>query len=50
MEIDHKGHYCKTILKYEIDRFNGEWETTSKGKVTDFNLMLKGCKGDFSYK
>jgi len=50
MEIFHEGHYNKILNPYEIDRFKGDWNTTSKGKVTDFNLMLKGCKGDFFYE
>ena len=50
MEIFHDGHYNKILLPYEIDRFRGEWNTTSKGKVTDFNLMSKGCKGDFFFR
>lgn len=31
-------------------RFSGDWDTASKGKVKDFNLMLKDCDGDFLYK
>lgn len=50
MELSHKGHHNVVLLPYEIDRFNGEWDTVSKGKVTDFNLMLKNCKGDFFFK
>lgn len=50
MELEHRGHYKKTLNKYEIDRFSGEWDTFSKGKVRDFNLMIKGTTGDFYYK
>ncbi|MGF6907724.1 HutD family protein [Fusobacterium sp. PH5-44] len=50
LKLFHEGHYNKILLPYEIDRFNGGWNTTSKGKVTDFNLMLKNCKGDFFFK
>ncbi len=50
MEICHKDHHQKTLLPYDIDHFKGDWDTSSKGKVTDFNLMLKGCKGDFFFK
>lgn len=50
MEINHHGHYSKVLNTYEIDRFKGDWDTSSFGKVTDFNLMLKGCKGDFFFK
>ena len=50
MEIEHEGRYSKVLMPGDIDRFRGDWNTTSKGKVTDFNLMLKGCKGDFAYE
>lgn len=50
MEIIHKEHYSKILNPYEIDHFKGEWDTFSKGKVTDFNLMLKKCGGDFFFK
>ncbi len=50
MEIIHKEHHSKILNPYEIDHFKGEWDTFSKGKVTDFNLMLKNCDGDFFFK
>ncbi|MBE9468025.1 MAG: HutD family protein [Bacteroidetes bacterium] len=42
LEINHKNEYSKTLKKFDIDKFKGEWETTSKGKIRDFNLMTKG--------
>ncbi len=50
MELSHKNRYDITLMPYEIDRFIGDWDTTSKGKVKDFNLMLKDCDGDFLHK
>lgn len=50
MDLEHKNQYSKTLLPFEIDRFKSEWDTSAKGKVTDFNLMLKSCKGDFYFK
>lgn len=50
MELSHKNEYDITLMPYEIDRFSGDWDTVSKGKVKDFNLMLKECDGDFLYK
>ncbi len=50
MELFHEGNHNAILLPYEIDRFKGDWDTSSKGKVTDFNLMLKECKGDFFFK
>lgn len=40
--IDHTGKYSKQLSKFDQDVFNGEWPTTAKGRVTDFNLMTKG--------
>ena len=42
MEITHKNKYSKTLKKFDVDKFLGDWETTSKGKVVDFNLMTTG--------
>ena len=42
LELKHVGHYSKTLQKYETDVFSGDWETISRGKVTDFNLMTTG--------
>ena len=42
LELVHEGHYTKHLRPYDQDVFSGEWSTRSKGKVTDFNLMLKG--------
>ncbi len=50
MELSHKNKYDITLTPYEIDRFSGKWDTVSKGKVKDFNLMLKDCDGDFLYR
>jgi len=47
MELNHKGHYAVTLKKFETDSFEGDWETTSKGKVKDFNLMTN--KGIWGY-
>lgn len=42
LELIHEGRYTKHLNPYDQDTFSGEWPTRSKGKVTDFNLMLKG--------
>lgn len=42
LAIQHKGHYTKHLNKFDIDSFSGDWETTSMGKATDFNVMTKG--------
>lgn len=44
--LEHEGHHSARLKAFEQDCFNGEWSTTSFGKVTDFNLMMaKGYKG-----
>jgi environmental stress-induced protein Ves len=46
MEISHEGHHSKHLKKFDTDYFEGSWNTTSRGKVTDFNLMTnKNAKG-----
>jgi hypothetical protein len=50
VDLCHEGHHKAHLKAYEQDSFNGDWETTSFGKVTDFNLMLaKGYKGRLEY-
>lgn len=41
LDIDHKGRYKKHLEKFGYDVFDGEWPTTAKGMVTDFNLMVR---------
>ena len=50
MDLEHKNHHSISLDKYQIDRFKGHWDTFSKGKVTDFNLMIKNGNGDFFFK
>ncbi|MGK0467288.1 HutD/Ves family protein [Clostridium sp.] len=50
LHLYHEGHHKTKLKAYEQDSFNGDWITTSYGKVTDFNLMLaKGYKGRLEY-
>jgi environmental stress-induced protein Ves len=50
LELIHKGRYTKQLGPYDQDIFSGEWNTFSKGKVTDFNLMLKaGATGSLTH-
>jgi environmental stress-induced protein Ves len=42
LDLIHEGRYSKHLKPFDQDQFSGEWKTRSKGKVTDFNLMLKG--------
>lgn len=48
--INHKNHYSKQLKKWDIDSFEGNWETSSIGKCTDFNLMTTGnTSSDLSF-
>jgi environmental stress-induced protein Ves len=50
LEIVHENQYSKTLKQFEIDSFSGDWKTSSKGKIVDFNLILKrGIKGSLKY-
>ncbi|MFI5203360.1 MAG: HutD family protein [Flavobacteriales bacterium] len=47
LEIDHTNQYKKHLKKFDLDVFNGEWPTTAKGLVMDFNLMVRnGTEGN----
>lgn len=48
--IEHENRYSRTLSKFEIENFDGGWVTKSRGKVTDFNLMLKNCSGNLEFK
>jgi environmental stress-induced protein Ves len=39
--IMHKNKYTKKLHKFDVDCFEGSWETSSVGKCTDFNVMTK---------
>ena len=40
--MQHKDHHTKKLMKFDTDTFSGDWETTSIGKATDFNVMTRG--------
>ena len=50
VELIHEGRYTRQLEPFDQDVFSGEWNTRSKGKVTDFNLMLKdGATGSLTH-
>ena len=50
LEIFHENQYSKKLKQFEVDSFSSDWTTTSKGKVTDFNLIVKrGFRGELNY-
>ncbi len=50
LEISHEGHYSKLLKQFEVDEFSGDWKTSSKGMVVDFNLIMgEGISGRMKY-
>lgn len=39
--LNHKDHHSACLGPFEQDSFNGEWNTTTKGKASVFNLMTQ---------
>lgn len=51
LQLKHDGHHSKKLKKFDRDTFEGDWQTTSYGRATDFNLMTRGStKGSLSGK
>ncbi len=51
LQLEHKGRYTTNLKKFDSDSFEGSWDTTSQGKVNDFNLMTReGAKGTLQSK
>lgn len=49
MLLKHKGHHQILLKPFEQDSYSGEWQTQSKGRVKNFNLMMaEGGKGEIS--
>lgn len=42
IEISHKNCYTKKLQEFDIDEFEGDWQTSSTGICNDFNLMTRG--------
>jgi environmental stress-induced protein Ves len=41
LTLIHEGRYTKELKPFDQDVFDGSWNTRSKGKVQDFNVMFK---------
>lgn len=51
LSITHQHHHTKQLGPFETDTFDGSWETSAIGKVTDFNLMMaEGIKGSCKHE
>lgn len=42
--LNHENQHSKTLQKFEVDTFNGDWKTTAIGTCTDFNIMTTGSQ------
>ena len=40
--LDHENQHTSNLKQYDQDSFSGNWNTSSIGKVRDFNVMTKG--------
>jgi environmental stress-induced protein Ves len=41
LELEHAEHHSKKLAPFEQDCFLGEWQTKSKGKAVDFNVIYR---------
>lgn len=47
MSLFHEGHHSSHLGPLQKDKFQGDWNTSSKGRCVDFNLMcMNGASGD----
>ena len=45
MALTHRTHHTAKLGRFDTDNFKGDWNTSSKGKCSDFNLMTAGDAG-----
>lgn len=51
LELEHAEHHSKKLVPFEQDCFLGEWQTKSRGKAVDFNVIYRpGMKTDLFAK
>ena len=41
LELEHAEHHSKKLVPFEQDCFLGEWQTRSRGKAVDFNVIYR---------
>lgn len=39
LKLEHTGQHTAQLQKFDADRFMGDWQTTSYGMATDFNVI-----------
>lgn len=42
LQIHHENLYSKTLNTFDVDSFEGDWDTKAEGMVTDFNIIYRG--------
>ena len=42
LQIHHENLYSKTLNAFDVDSFEGDWDTKAEGMVTDFNIIYRG--------
>ena len=42
MHLSHEGQHSSGLKAFDQDRFDGGWQTMSRGKCVDLNLMCRG--------
>lgn len=48
--LTHKGHHIKQLFPFDQDTFQGDWQTSSQGQATNFNLMCRpGASGTLKH-
>ncbi|WP_456460586.1 HutD/Ves family protein [Reichenbachiella sp.] len=48
--LRHRGHHTKRLFPFDQDTFQGEWQTSSQGQATNFNLMCRsGASGTLKH-
>jgi len=42
LKIHHENLYSKTLQVFDVDSFEGDWNTKAEGMVSDFNIIYRG--------
>ena len=42
LNIHHENLYSKTLQVFDVDSFEGDWNTKAEGMVSDFNIIYRG--------
>ena len=46
LSVSHKGLYSRKLEKYDVEYFDGSWETTSENSLDcrDYNFIVRSCR------